>query len=499
MRLPRRVPWAHTSELEQVCAWIFADGDDVESKILAVNRLSAWKAITALPHALESTLAILVVQLQDSPSQSSFAALNLRLAYASTIIRMVNGLVDPLQVGAFARSIASIAAQLGLPSWLVELRHAATHEDLPSLELLREAARESLSWLFHNYFQPTLNPSAPPPPSAALRPITPLLKAYKQLMKAVTRDASLRKRQQGDIDAIIRDIERWIAEAMVSADLVNDAVTWGFNEYRESYRGSANLKERAALEPLCDALFDVGALVPLAKKKRHAPMDPFLPTASSKAVWAPLLNKLRSHHPVLPSVFINRAVYSLLGNWLQPDPGTIAIEIEVEDSPRDITYDEYLARWVVWAIQTWEETSDGENQLRKELLLALSPSLVPGKFASPDKTKILTTLLQSVTSGDKELESVADLIFVATKNVSAETWNLSDLAQMDHRLEILSSFDITMEDEGEIDPVSPNVNRTNLPEAQSPGWTLLDVRSGWKSCPIGVYYQKRGVVEDVPM
>ena len=55
---------------------------------------------------------------------------------------MVNGLVDPLQVGAYARSIASIASQLGLPLWLVELRHAATHEDLPSLELLREAARE---------------------------------------------------------------------------------------------------------------------------------------------------------------------------------------------------------------------------------------------------------------------------------------------------------------------------------------------------------------------
>ena len=47
-----------------------------------------------------------------------------------------------LQVGAYARSIAAIAAQLGLPAWLVELRHAATHEDLPSLELLRDAARE---------------------------------------------------------------------------------------------------------------------------------------------------------------------------------------------------------------------------------------------------------------------------------------------------------------------------------------------------------------------
>lgn len=64
------------------------------------------------------------------------------MSYAAAIIRLVNGLVDPLQLGAYARSIASIAQQLGLPAWLVELRHAATHEDLPSLEVLRDAARE---------------------------------------------------------------------------------------------------------------------------------------------------------------------------------------------------------------------------------------------------------------------------------------------------------------------------------------------------------------------
>lgn len=64
------------------------------------------------------------------------------MSYAASIIRLVNGLVDPLQLGAYARSIASIAQQLGLPAWLVELRHAATHEDLPSLEVLRDAARE---------------------------------------------------------------------------------------------------------------------------------------------------------------------------------------------------------------------------------------------------------------------------------------------------------------------------------------------------------------------
>lgn len=86
---------------------------------------------------------------QDVPQSALPSHLSLRQSYATAIIRLVNGLVDPLQVGAYARSIASIATQLGFPSWLVELRHAATHEDLPSIGLLREAARQVnnyLSW-----------------------------------------------------------------------------------------------------------------------------------------------------------------------------------------------------------------------------------------------------------------------------------------------------------------------------------------------------------------
>lgn len=73
----------------------------------------------------------------------------IRQSYATAIIRLVNGLVDPLQLGAYARSIASIAQQLNLPPWLVELRHAATHEELPSLDVLREAARQVCSLSIH--------------------------------------------------------------------------------------------------------------------------------------------------------------------------------------------------------------------------------------------------------------------------------------------------------------------------------------------------------------
>jgi ribosomal biogenesis protein LAS1 len=96
-----------------------------------------------LPHALESLLSLLVAIRQDSASDVGLSSsLSLRQSYSAAIIRLVNGLVDPLQTGAYARPIQSIATQIGLPAWLVELRHAATHEDLPSLELLRDGAKE---------------------------------------------------------------------------------------------------------------------------------------------------------------------------------------------------------------------------------------------------------------------------------------------------------------------------------------------------------------------
>ena len=41
MRLPRRVPWASLAELDQVCNWIYADENDLDAKILALNRVSA--------------------------------------------------------------------------------------------------------------------------------------------------------------------------------------------------------------------------------------------------------------------------------------------------------------------------------------------------------------------------------------------------------------------------------------------------------------------------
>lgn len=46
----------------------------------------------------------------------------------------------------------SIAKNLGLPATYVELRHQATHEELPSLSKLRTATSKALQWIWDYYW-----------------------------------------------------------------------------------------------------------------------------------------------------------------------------------------------------------------------------------------------------------------------------------------------------------------------------------------------------------
>jgi ribosomal biogenesis protein LAS1 len=46
----------------------------------------------------------------------------------------------------------ALAKTLGLPATYVELRHQATHEELPSVQRLRGAARKALGWIWEHYW-----------------------------------------------------------------------------------------------------------------------------------------------------------------------------------------------------------------------------------------------------------------------------------------------------------------------------------------------------------
>lgn len=86
-------------------------------------------------------------------------------------------------------------------------------------------------------------------------------------MKIVTRDASLRQEHQHEIDSVLRDVERWIAEAKTAEEISSGNLGWEDVEWDHSTVNSAQTaKERLVLEALCGNLMEKGALVPLSKK-----------------------------------------------------------------------------------------------------------------------------------------------------------------------------------------------------------------------------------------
>ncbi|KAF8203715.1 Las1-like-domain-containing protein [Pholiota molesta] len=431
MRLPRRVPWASLADLEQLCASIYGDKNDIEAKIFAINRISAWKAITMLPHAVESTLAILVVIVQDQ-KQSYSSSLALRQSYATAIIRLVNGLVDPLQVGTYARSIISIAQQLGLPGWLVELRHAATHEDLPSLDLLREASRQSMAWLLHNYFLPILNPvSAQQIITAPIRPLAPILKVYKNTMKIMTRDVSLVNQYKPRILNILRDIERWISEAKVAANA-------NAGDFEKGYTPSTRFCP-ARLNSFLGTTF--------------APYTSYSCAFPIYAVSTPRFNHLDS--------------VSSQGNT-------------------DPSYLMYIACWVSWAMQTWNESSPLYLDLKKDTLANLMKGLGYNCSALSNQSPAFA-LLQCLTSGQKEFETIKELLLKPSSAVLKTAWDPCDLDVMKERQALLQSYQTPSPEH--TTSISPQNTACDI---SIPGWRTL---RNWRPSPIDLPhpYPKRVV------
>lgn len=154
------VLWADWREWQRVHAELFA-ADDVFAQQRAVSRIAAWRSRGQLPVAINATAQLVEIQLHEHMAQhhthgigvSSRSHMELSLMYASSIVRCVNGLVDSSQKGAYAMAVSSLAQRIGIPLWIVDLRHESTHNQLPSLPVLRFAAQHLLAWLRSNYWR----------------------------------------------------------------------------------------------------------------------------------------------------------------------------------------------------------------------------------------------------------------------------------------------------------------------------------------------------------
>ena len=67
--------------------------------------------------------------------------------------RFVTGLLDSQQDSRYKVSMYTKAQQTGLPALLVDLRHDATHGEMPSITVLRTAAPRALRWLWEDYWK----------------------------------------------------------------------------------------------------------------------------------------------------------------------------------------------------------------------------------------------------------------------------------------------------------------------------------------------------------
>lgn len=168
----RSTPWQDVWELESVGRGLLSvlnsqAGEATPSILEALDVTTVWKArshaMEALPHAVESTAALAQVYWRDQMMMQQMndrrmcvSVTELRLAYSSAIVRCINGFADALQQQRFvAAPVSILCGQLGIPSWLVDIRHEASHNALPTLPVLRLATVTLLEYLQNEYWIPT--------------------------------------------------------------------------------------------------------------------------------------------------------------------------------------------------------------------------------------------------------------------------------------------------------------------------------------------------------
>lgn len=123
-------------------------------------------------------------------------------------VRFVTGFVDS-KLNQRGKTMFQRAMDLGIPASFVELRHEATHRELPSLVVLRSATQRSLQWLWDNYWA-KIESSVPekPSPTAGLKPLHLILVVNLRIMDELRVSFSRVKPKERDTTprAVARDL-----------------------------------------------------------------------------------------------------------------------------------------------------------------------------------------------------------------------------------------------------------------------------------------------------
>merc|ERR1711963_1057938 len=145
------VPWKSRQEF----LWVYESlyHQDEARQLQAIDRITTWKARVGskLPVAIESSSSLQQMCLDYSQARERGDLVRregqLRSGASMALIRFVNHNTDKGQPGDMAIPVHKIASKLGIPDWVVRLRHDATHGALPGLEVIMAGVDWALGYL----------------------------------------------------------------------------------------------------------------------------------------------------------------------------------------------------------------------------------------------------------------------------------------------------------------------------------------------------------------
>jgi hypothetical protein len=137
--MAKSVPWKDWLEWQEVHQLVTSNNR--EEMMNGLRRIRGWQSRSRVPISVEATGFILGNILNTGVGEALSG--NDALVDAQTITRFVNLLTDLIQKGFYAASVEALANSIGIPSWVVQLRHTACHGSvLPRASLLRKALHQ---------------------------------------------------------------------------------------------------------------------------------------------------------------------------------------------------------------------------------------------------------------------------------------------------------------------------------------------------------------------
>ncbi|WCJ42121.1 las1-like family protein [Euphorbia peplus] len=153
------VPWLNWDEWDWVRVSVFSGSPDKVAS--AIKRISTWRSRECLPVVVDVTASLVEIQQKDPffrkdvPSDALHSEQMLAMLYSMAILRLVNCVVEKTRKKTEI-SIADASAAIGIPRTLIDIRHESSHRDLPSLNLVRDAAVKAIDWIKAYYWVPQM-------------------------------------------------------------------------------------------------------------------------------------------------------------------------------------------------------------------------------------------------------------------------------------------------------------------------------------------------------